>query len=1636
MSRGGAARILGLLLVAGAYFRFAGVAWDEGHHLHPDERFISMVEEKLELPKSPAQYFDSARSPLNPYNRGFDSFVYGTLPVFVTKAVAMAVRKEGYDGAYIVGRLLSGFFDLATVWLVYLLARRFAGRTASLFAAAFLAFCPLAIQLSHFWAVDTYLATFATLVLLGAVRLARGRSGLAGDAATAVALGLAVACKVTALALLAPIGIALLLRIAALRREGSAWAPALLRNAGRGAFFILATAAAIRIFLPYAFSGWSLDPRYLRDMKQLAALSSSVAGFPPALQWAGRTLLFPLKNFLFWGAAPFFGVMALAALAWSLWRIWRRREDRDLAPLAAYVLFVGLYHGLTLVKSIRYFYPAYPALAVLAAVLLGRLAASPSRRFLRALPVAILACHFLAAVAFTSIYRRTNTRVEASRWIFTHVPPPARFANESWDDGLPMGIPGHDVAPYAGPALDLFDPDSAQKAEKLTRTLGQADWVAVTSNRVYGNVTRVPDVFPMSIAYYRALFDGVLGFEKAADFSSYPSLGPLSFDDDRAEEQFTVYDHPRVLLFRKTRAFSAERARRILLAAMPSQPPTMWDWEKWPRSARRVSAPVIPSHGAVRTLPAAAPAGRETGSLAAAAIWYLALAALGAAALPIGWVLFSRLPDRGFGFARVLGLVLASYLLNISVARAGVGNGRAAAALCFLLVAAAGLAAFFRRRRAISDFLRANRRSLLQSEAVFAAGFLLFLLLRAFNPEIVWGEKPMDFSILNILVRTRTLPASDPWFAGAPLGYYTFGQEMVAFLSLLTGLSTRYTFNLAFGLLGGAAAQGAFSLARGWAGTLKAGIAGAGFVTLAGNLAGLREWLVERRPKHLPLDWNYFWATSRVIKDTINEYPFWSLLFADLHAHLIALPLLLLFLAACLHFARTHADPTALVRTRALAAAALGFFAGVEVLTNAWDAPLVAGLVLLVALVAVLSGPASRLTSALRTGVGLTVAAAAALATALSLWIRGGGPPGWGRNLEKGASGVDLVTVFGVFFFLAFAWWLTAAYRRMTESGWTPRFGAGILSGLGALLAVLALLLPDLFCLAGVLLFLLAVARWRQPAEDRLACGLAATGFLLLLFTQRFYIYDRMNTFFKLYFAGWVLFAVATAVLVFTRADRPGSFERWPSALRGAVFVLLAAALFTTVTAARGAIDHARPTYREAEKLPTLDGLRYLEATNPGEYRAVTWLNRLRGTPVVLEAQGDSYREFGRVSMLTGLPTVLGWEYHVQQRGNPPSEIAARRDAVRLLYSSGSPDAIEGLLRRYHVGYVYVGDVERKTYPSAGLKKFDRSPDLFRVAYENPQVTIYRVVGGEAEDIVLPARESLPEVAAAPKPATDEPEEAPSILEAPAPDRLPWAGMKEPRDGAVDGKGRIWIADFGNSRLRIFDQDGGYLGGWGGRGNGKYGLRELCGVAIRGDEIYVADTWNGRVQAFALSGEYRATAAGLYGPRGVAAAGDGSVWVADTGNNRLMVYDASLTSGRIVGKKGSGPGELSSPVGIAAGPSGSVYVADTGNNRIEVFDASGRFSRSLAVAGWTGAVEPHIEVDRDETVYVALPSADAVISIAPGGAEAGRWTADSDGRKFARPTGLALDAKNRMLYVINSGNNVVSKIKLAERKER
>ena len=282
----------------------------------------------------------------------------------------------------------------------------------------------------------------------------------------------------------------------------------------------------------------------------------------------------------------------------------------------------------------------------------------------------------------------------------------------------------------------------------------------------------------------------------------------------------------------------------------------------------------------------------------------------------------------------------------------------------------------------------------------------------------------------------------------------------------------------------------------------------------------------------------------------------------------------------------------------------------------------------------------------------------------------------------------------------------------------------------------------------------------------------------------------------------------------------------------------------------------------------------------------------------------------------------------------------------------------------------------------------------------------------------------------------DEPEEVPVIREKAAEGPGPFSGMKEPRGAAVDERGRLWVADFGNSRLRIFDAFGGSLGGWGGRGDGTFGFRELCAVAIRGDDLYVADTWNGRVQSFTLEGQWKATARDLFGPRGVTVAPDGTVWVTDTGNKRLVAYDQGLKQVRVLGRLGNGPAEFSDPVGIAAGRDGFLYVADAGNQRIQILDATGRFVRQIPMPDWKVGIEPHLDVDRDGTLYVANPPRNALLELEPSGSLTNSYTRDDAGQELSKPTGLSIDRKNRLLYVINSGSDRVSKFKLPERKRQ
>ncbi len=232
---------------------------------------------------------------------------------------------------------------------------------------------------------------------------------------------------------------------------------------------------------------------------------------------------------------------------------------------------------------------------------------------------------------------------------------------------------------------------------------------------------------------------------------------------------------------------------------------------------------------------------------------------------------------------------------------------------------------------------------------------------------------------------------------------------------------------------------------------------------------------------------------------------------------------------------------------------------------------------------------------------------------------------------------------------------------------------------------------------------------------------LALVGLGLPLAVEFVYLRDnfgiRMNTVFKFYFQAWVLLALASAFAVYYV---PRKLSPLPSLVwQGTLAVLVAAAMIYP------ALATANKTNYFANE-PTLNGIRWVSQHRPGDYAAIEWLRaNAPDDAVILEAPGSGYAAYqytGRVSALTGLPTLLGWGGHQSQwRGNY-DEPARREPDIDTLFNSRDLTQTQSLLDQYDIDYVYVGPLERERYNPQGLQKFEQ---LMEVVFQQDDVVIY-----------------------------------------------------------------------------------------------------------------------------------------------------------------------------------------------------------------------------------------------------------------------------------------------------------------------
>ncbi len=1252
--------------------RHTGWNWDEGQHLHPDERHLSMVTQVLD---TSGEWFNSHTSGFNPYNQGVHSYVYGLLPLKVVHAFTVARGESDLKKIAEAGRLCSAWWSTGTVALIFLFGWRIRSGRFAVLASLLLCFTVLSIQQAHFFTVDSAGVFFTTLCCgLGLLALKESRAWLLLPAGAAV--GLAMACRLN-LGLLAfwMVGLAL-----ALTWKQKRVTPILTLVGGGILAGLLFRICQPNAFLSTGFLPSGLNPRWLQDLQQVRAISDGSLEVPFTLQWVGRIpWLYALSQIVRWGMG---WPLGLPAIFGSLWLLWTHRHQPAnwQVFLVLWPILLIAYHGGVFLHTLRYFLPAYPLLILGGTLILQK---HEHRKYRRVLSGLILGGTAIYALAFVNMYRQPHPRIQASEWLLNDLAAGGSVVSEHWDDALPLYLPGGEQA-HAGirfAQLEVYHPESPEKLHKILTQIDQADYLILSSTRASYTLPRMPLRYPVMTRFYEQLTEGTLGLKEVQRFTRAPHIFGLSLNSLKAEEAFRVYDHPLVRIYEKTSAFQVEKLEKTLSENIDFEDIPPIPYLKANRSNQGWFNPDEIQERQSRQSWNYHFSSESFGNRAPLLVWFWVLFMLGPMSFPFGYYLFPHLRDRGASVSRLLGLLTVSTLAWWPAALGWIPFGRSLLIASMLLGSGSVLlmATHFETLRAC---LKRNWKVLLWGEALQWIFFTLFLLLRILQPDLwhPWagGEKPMDFAYLNATVQTPFFPPPNPWLSGAFLNYYYYGFVLFASLIRLTGISPDLAYNLALPtcalfIAGGAVALSmiffpAFRTRSGWKGWRISSLLSTGLILLAGNLGQLREFL---KPGKLPFMRDVYWNASRVIQvppgvaQPITEFPFFSLLYGDLHAHLMALPVsMLCLLSSWQLFRRFH--PLRLI--------VCGLLLGALQVINAWDLPIQFAVFLycLFAGAFPLTKPWTQLWP--RLGWALCAWATFKLSFAPFHWHYAAYPVK--LNLWEGprSSLFDLFLAHGLFLL-------------------------PLIAGLG-------------------LLFHFKLLR-KAPLRSRVLPLLLLTGCLAVILLVEFLCLDgdagRMNMVFKFYYQVWWILALLTAPVVVAAWKSPNLIYKI-----GCSFLLALSLLYTlTALPAKMKDRYWQTTYTGLDGLAYMQDARWFvdgqEISFAEDRQAIEWL-RTHAKPfdIIMEAQRPLYQWGGRISWHTGLPTVLGWDWHMQQQRSWPGgeqAVYQRRTDIGDFYRSGDLS----LLEKYRVKYLIAGQLEKVTYGEQAIRRFQTLPQLKEV---------------------------------------------------------------------------------------------------------------------------------------------------------------------------------------------------------------------------------------------------------------------------------------------------------------------------------
>lgn len=691
--------------------------------------------------------------------------------------------------------------------------------------------------------------------------------------------------------------------------------------------------------------------------------------------------------------------------------------------------------------------------------------------------------------------------------------------------------------------------------------------------------------------------------------------------------------------------------------------------------------------------------------------WFLTFFVIGFVFLPLTFSLFNNFRDKGYIFSKIIGLAFISYSVFIVSLLKLIKFSEIS---IFLTLFAFLIINYLIKKTSVFKIIKENIKIIILEEVVFLIALIFWVFVRSNFPEINGLEKFMDLGFLNSILRSDYFPPKDMWFTPLSINYYYFGHLITAIITKLSFIPSFISYNLMIATLFALSfsmtlsiALNIFSIKSISIRSLISAFFSSIFVTLAGNLTTIYAffnaypndkpipfWNLRFLPFSFPNEYWYPNAT-RFIPYTIHEFPIYSFVVSDLHGHVLDIPFVLLILA--FYFSLLIGK-----KITKLNLLFISFILSIMYMTNAWDGLiyLLLGLFTFIFFYALREGKKLFFSSTslyeLIKNFSLVLFGFIAFSIPFSFNFK---PFVSGIGILCAPSFLTTIGKIGPFIFEADHCQKSPLWQMLLLYGFFY------------------------FFVVSFLVFIKFKKDYKITKSDIFILILIILSSILILVPEVMYIKDiypmhyRANTMFKLTYEAFIMLSISSGYILVKL------ISEIKNKLKLVLFFLLSFVFVTLVIIYP--FFAINSYYRDLKSYQGLDGAIYLSSIYPDDYKLINWINKnIKGQPVILEASGDSYTDYARISVNTGLPTIIGWSVHEWLWRGTYDVVSPRIEDVENIYTNKDINITRKLIEKYNVEYIVVSSLEKEKYPTLVENNFKR---LGEVVFNSNSTRLYKI---------------------------------------------------------------------------------------------------------------------------------------------------------------------------------------------------------------------------------------------------------------------------------------------------------------------